>query len=162
MRISHHLSDLSAGRPAAGSLHLPKTHIDAQMVCTYPYNFRSCAFCGHVFNVEFDYHKVPYEDNSNLMYNGAVLWRKRMKAMARKLVEVYDLKNKTLIDIGCGDGGFFKMFIDLEIQNRYIGFEPGIEVENASRNGLEIYKDYFSPYRDLKSSGLMSFFPPCS
>ncbi len=132
------------------ALHLPKSRQEALDVLTYPMNFRACAACGHIFNIEFDYHRVPYEENSNLMYNRAAIWRRYMNELIDELVKTYDARNKTFIDIGCGDGGFLKLLIDRGLGNRCIGFEPGIEADNALKNGLEVYKDYFIPQKTLK------------
>ncbi len=132
------------------ALHLPKSKEDAKDALTFPMNFRVCACCGHIFNVEFDYLQVPYEDDSNLMYNKAVIWQKYMNNLIDRIIENYNAKNKTFIDIGCGDGGFLKILIDRNRNNRCIGFEPGIEAKNAVKNGLEVYKDYFNPKRDMK------------
>lgn len=131
-------------------LHLPRSHEEARDALKFPMNFRACANCGHIFNVDFDYYKVPYEDNSNLMYNNAHAWKQYMQELADELVETHNAKGKTLVDIGCGDGGFLALLLGEELGNRCIGFEPGVEAHNARKRGLEVYKDYFAPQRDLK------------
>ena len=131
-------------------LHLPRSHEEARDALKFPMNFRACANCGHIFNVDFDYYRVPYEDNSNLMYNQAHAWRRYMEDLIDELVETYGARGKTVVDIGCGDGGFLALLLARDLGNRCIGFEPGIEARNARKNGLEVYKDYFVPQRDLK------------
>ena len=131
-------------------LHLPRSRGEARDALRFPMDFRACANCGHIFNVRFDYYRVPYEDNSNLMYNDARRWRQYMLDLIDELVEKYHARGKTLIDIGCGDGGFLKLLLDKGAGNRCIGFEPGIEAAHARQNGLEVYKEYFVPQRDLK------------
>ena len=131
-------------------LHLPRSRGEARDVLRFPMDFRACAHCGHIFNVRFDDYRVPYEDNSNLMYNKARRWRQCMIDLIDELVTKYGARNKTLIDIGCGDGGFLKLLLDQRGGNRCIGFEPGVEAANARKNGLEVYKEYFIPQRDLK------------
>lgn len=132
------------------ALHLPRNREDAREVLTYPMDFRACAVCGHIFNVDFDYHKVPYEDNSNLMYNNSLLWRHHLAGLRDHMIDVYHAYNSTILDIGCGDGGFLAQFLDRSgLGNRYVGFEPGVEAENAAGRGIEMYKDYFVARRDL-------------
>lgn len=131
-------------------LHLPKSHAQARDVLKFPMNFRACAYCGHIFNVDFDYYQVPYEEDSNLMYNKAHAWQHYLHELVDELVSRYDARGKTLIDIGCGDGGFLGLVRRKGRDSRCIGFEPGVEAENARKNGLEVYKDYFVPQRDLK------------
>lgn len=134
-------------------LNLPKTKEEARNALRFPMNFHVCANCGHIFNVEFDYYRIPYEDDSNLMYNKARMWGDYLTRLVDRLVSDYDAKGKTLVDIGCGDGGFLKILLDRDLGNRCIGFEPGIEASNAEKNGLEVHRDYFIARRDLPRIG---------
>lgn len=130
-------------------LALPRTEDEARNAMRFPMNFRACATCGHIFNVDFDYYQIPYEEDSNLMYNKAPIWTEHLEALIDELVEKYDVRSKCLVDIGCGDGGFLKLLVERHLGARCIGFEPGIEADNAAANGLEVFKDYFVPMRDL-------------
>jgi SAM-dependent methyltransferase len=133
-----------------GMIDLPRTVEDARNVPRYPLNFRLCALCSHVFNVEFDYTKIPYASNTNLMYNRGATWQRHMERMVDVLVERFGAKGKTVVDIGCGDGLFLGLLLKRGLGCRCIGFEPGIEAINAQRLGLTVYRDYFEPQRDLK------------
>lgn len=130
-------------------LGLPKTKDDARHALRFPMNFHVCANCGHIFNVQFDYYRIPYEDDSNLMYNKARMWGDYLGSLVDRLVGDHEAAGKTLVDIGCGDGGFLKILLDRDLGNRCIGFEPGVEAINAEKNGLKVYRDYFIPRRDL-------------
>lgn len=132
------------------ALHLPQSREEAREVLRFPLEFNACANCGHIFNTEFEYYRVPYEHNSNLMYNEGLLWKQHMSRLIDILVDQYDCRGKTLLDIGCGDGGFLKLLIERNLDNRCIGFEPGIEALNARKNGLEVYQDYFVPEKSLR------------
>ncbi len=131
------------------ALSLPNKREDALSAPRYPMDFHMCASCGHIFNVAFDYSLIPYQNDSNLMYNAGSVWANYLQDAA-KLIEGYGLKEKTVVDIGCGDGGFLKLLFDLEPNARYIGFEPGIEADNAVFEGVEIIKDFFLANRDMK------------
>lgn len=130
------------------ALSLPKTQEDALHAPRFEMDFVACASCGHIFNQAFDYYKVPYSEDSNLMYNSGSIWIEHLNAVADILVGM-DLSNKCVIDIGCGDGGFLQILKDKEPNARYIGFEPGIEYLNAIDKNLEIYQDYFLPEREI-------------
>ncbi len=130
-------------------LDLPRTAEEARAAPRLPMNFRACAHCGHIFNVEFDYERIPYNNDSNLMYNAAPRWVAHMEELIDGLLSRYDLAGATLVDIGCGDGGFLKLLMDRGVQARCVGFEPGMEADSARENGLEVYRDYFIPERDL-------------
>ena len=133
-----------------GMINLPRTVRDAHGVPRYPLNFRVCAMCSHVFNIDFDYSAIPYSDNTNLMYNRGATWHRHMERMVDVLVDTYGAAGKTVVDIGCGDGMFLGLLSDRGIGCRCIGFEPGMEAINAERSGLTVYRDYFDPQRELK------------
>jgi len=121
---------------------------DAQNIARYPMNFRACAECGHIFNIEFDYSEIPYVENSNLMFNKGAGWQIYLDELIDNLDEHHSLEGKILLEIGCGEGHFLR-----RIKNKFpsatcIGFEPGIESKNAPQ-GIEVYQDYFLPERDL-------------
>ncbi|MBN1910349.1 MAG: methyltransferase domain-containing protein [Pirellulales bacterium] len=132
------------------ALNLPRSREAAREALRYPMDFQACGFCGHVFNRQFDYYQVPYEDDSNLMYNRGRGWQGHLDQLIDVLVEGYDVAGKTLVDIGCGDGLFLKRLLDRDLGCRCIGFEPGVEAHNARRNGLTVHKDYFHAQRDLQ------------
>lgn len=131
------------------ALYLPKDAAEARNVPRLPMDFRMCASCGHIFNVRFSYDKVPYEDNSNLMYNAGSGWQTYMKELVADIAGRYQAAGKTFIDIGCGDGGFLKLLRTKIPDGRFIGYEPGIEAANARKDGLEVYKEYFVAERHL-------------
>ena len=87
-------------------MHLPQSEIDARNVARFTMDFHACARCGHVFNRAFRYADIPYEGNSNLMFNHGSGWQVYMQDLITKLVESHDLSGKTLLEIGCGDGHF--------------------------------------------------------
>lgn len=128
------------------ALHLPKDAKAAREVKRYPMNFHSCANCGHIFNIDFDYAQVPYENNSNLMYNTGSGWMDYMDALVARLTQTYQ---GTWLEIGCGDGNFLQRVKKNQPSARIIGFEPGIEAQNAAKKGVEAVQDYFVPERDL-------------
>jgi hypothetical protein len=117
-------------------------------------NFYMCCYCGHVFNSDFDYAKIPYEEDSNLMYNQGIGWRMHLEGVAQLLCGIYGALDKTIVDIGAGDGNFLHM-IDVrsraeDRETRCVAFEPGIESETCKKQGLEVYADYFIPQRDMQ------------
>ncbi|MGQ9574490.1 MAG: class I SAM-dependent methyltransferase [Thermoguttaceae bacterium] len=132
------------------ALNLPRTPQAARSALRFPMDWQVCGSCGHIFNTQFDYYRVPYKDNSNLMYNRGPLWLEHLGGLIEALLGRYGAAGKTLVDIGCGDGIFFKLLLERSPDCRCIGFEPGIEAENARRTGAVVYQDYFHPERDLK------------
>jgi hypothetical protein len=116
-------------------------------------NFHMCLKCGHVFNVDFDVARIPYEEDSNLMYNSGSGWDTHIENMVQLLRGGYNAWGKTLIDIGAGDGLLLdyinQQSLDDGVGTRCIAFEPGIEADSCQQAGLETYMDYFIPERDM-------------
>jgi len=131
------------------ALNLPKTSTEAVDAIRYPMNFRMCAICGHVWNIEFDYTKVPYVEDSNLMYNSGGPWQQHLNNVSTSLdTYIYSWSNQIAIDIGCGDGQFFNILQTKHQEAKFIGFEPGVDAQNIQ--WFQVVQDYFVPERDLK------------
>lgn len=130
------------------ALNLPKSREDALNALRYPQSIYCCAFCGHVWNTEFDYKKIPYEEDSNLMYNCGGPWQQHLLQQVDYLISYKHFWHPgTAIDIGCGDGQFFDL-LQKKLPANYLGFEPGIDASKVE--SFEVIKDYFVPERDLK------------
>jgi hypothetical protein len=116
-------------------------------------NYHVCLKCGHVFNVDFDVARIPYEEDSNLMYNSGSGWNAHMENIVQILRGGYNAWGKTLIDIGAGDGllldSINQKSLDDGVGTRCIAFEPGVESDSCQQAGLETYADYFIPARDM-------------
>jgi hypothetical protein len=142
----------SPGPQPLAALNLPKSLEQAKYAPLYAMNYYVCCICGHVFNSDFDYAKVPYEEDSNLMYNQGVTWMKHIGQLVDSLFEA-GVEGKTIIDIGAGDGEFLDLInqrsLDHGIQTRCVAFEPGIESATCETRGLEVKADYFIPQRDI-------------
>ena len=113
-----------------------------------------CKGCGHVYNFKFDAQFMDYtEDYENpLHFSGR--FRKYADKLAQSLVERYQLYNKTIIEIGSGDGQFLRQLCELG-NNKGIGFDPSHkpDVDSAlSKNNITFVKDYYSDeYAEYKA-----------
>lgn len=132
------------------ALHLPRSQEEALNIEKLPLNFHACGQCGHIFNVDFDYARVPYENNSNLMYNTGEGWITYMDSLALSLAQKAQNKKSVWLEIGCGDGNFLERIGKFAADAELIGFEPGIEARNAAKRGIHAIEDYFKPQRDLE------------
>jgi len=66
--------------------------------------------------------------------------------VAKRLVERFDLHDKTVIEIGCGGGEFLRMLCKLG-DNDGIGIDPSLQSEGVQRIGrrrIRFIRDYFS------------------
>jgi len=131
------------------ALNLPKTQEEAVNALRYSMNFYECAFCSHVFNIDFDYSRIPYEEDSNRMYNSGIMWQQHLFKVT-SLLDSYlnDWSKQVAIDIGAGDGQFFSILKGMHPETSYLGFEPGIDAKKII--DFPVIQDYFIPERDLK------------
>jgi SAM-dependent methyltransferase len=105
-----------------------------------------CGTCGFISNVSFDLNVhndyTGYESTQSYSSTFNIF----AKRLARKLIDRYDLHNKDIIEIGCGQGEFLAMLCELG-KNRCIGFDPAyIEGgnEKLEKNRMSIIKDFYS------------------
>lgn len=138
------------GPQPLSALNLPRTEESAVDALMYPMNFHRCLRCGHIFNVDFDVARIPYAEDSNLMYNSGYSWDAHIRKMAQHLRDNYEVTGKTIIDIGAGDGLFLEYARASFPMSRCIAFEPGIEADSCIAVGLETVVDYFIPERDVR------------
>ncbi len=132
------------------ALNLPRSYNEAKEAALYPMNFFMCCFCGHVYNVDFDYAKIPYVEDSNLMFNQGSGWVIHMESLVTQLHIKYYAQGKTIIDIGAGDGEFLQLVKHKFTRARCIAFEPGTDAKVCRTRNLEVYADYFIPQRDIR------------
>ena len=130
-------------------MYLPKSSAEAKSVMRFPMNFEACGDCGHIYNTEFDYSKIPYAEGSNLMFNKGTGWKVFIDEQIDQLNKKFGLAGKTIIEIGCGDAHYLKSIKEKFPTARCVGFEPGIEASNAASGGVEAISDYFIADRDL-------------
>lgn len=85
-----------------------------------------CLHCGHLYNKDFDQNLLRYRpgyDNA-LHYSGR--YRQYAEEEARRLLARYRLAGRRVVEIGCGDGAFLKLFRQLG-RCEGIGFEPSYD-----------------------------------
>lgn len=137
------------GSQPLSALNLPRNKEESKAAVRYPMNFHVCLACGHIFNVDFNVALIPYENDSNLMFNGGAGWDAHIKNVVRRVLDLNEMPNKTVIDIGAGDGMFLDYLQKTDCGSRCIAFEPGIEHKSCTAIGLETHADYFIPARDI-------------
>lgn len=105
-----------------------------------------CEKCGFIYNVSFDssVHEYSNEYESTQIYSATfnIFARK----LAQSLIDRYDLHDKDIIEIGCGQGEFLTILCELG-KNRGKGFDPAYipgRNENMEKNKVSIINDYYS------------------
>jgi len=126
---------------------------EAQSVAKGSINLRFCKKCGFIGNEGYESGKISFGsyDFSN---DHSPLFRAYNEQLCDRLIENYDLRGKTILDIGCGDGQFLQT-ICRKGCNRGIGIDSGFDHskrKTSDEERISFIKDYYSEkYQHLKA-----------
>jgi hypothetical protein len=110
-----------------------------------------CPACGFICNLSYDPNLQDYSADYESTQAYSPTFNSFARRLAEELVTRYDLHNKEIIEIGCGEGEFISLLCELG-DNHGTGFDPAYEpsrlvgdTERALQNGLvTIIPDYYS------------------
>jgi SAM-dependent methyltransferase len=93
-----------------------------------------CEACGLIANETFEPEKLRYEQGYDISLHHSPHYREFVRALARRLIETYGLRNKTIVEIACGNGDFLREICRLG-DNRGLGFDPSLRPGEADSEG---------------------------
>lgn len=105
-----------------------------------------CAACGFISNTSFDVGNVSYSGSYEETQGFSPRFRGFASELAARLVDAYDLRGKTILEIGCGKGEFLTALCEIG-ENRGIGIDPSyIDERNTSpaRDKMTFITDLYS------------------
>jgi SAM-dependent methyltransferase len=105
-----------------------------------------CRACTFVFNRLFDPARLRYSQAYENPLYFSPRFRQYSHAIASRLVDRYDVRNKDVIEIGCGKGDFLSLVCRLG-DNRGIGFDPSFEGDRSDfgdARRFTVVKDFYS------------------
>jgi SAM-dependent methyltransferase len=109
-------------------------------------NLGFCSNCGFISNFTFDPSLLDYTVNYEDQQSFSPTFNSFVKSLANRLVEKYDLRDKEILEIGCGKGDFLILLSRLG-NNRGVGIDPAV-VPNRIRAEISeqvtFIKDYYS------------------
>lgn len=102
-----------------------------------------CLNCGFIGNRLFQPDLLRFV-GYNVSLEHSPLYQKFINTLSSRLIERYDLREKVVLEVGCGNG-FFLRTICAEGKNKGIGFDPSYAGDRGL-SGQEILfiKDYYS------------------
>lgn len=111
-----------------------------------------CPTCGFITNAAFAAHLQAYGRGYEATQAYSPTFQAFHERLARRLIERYGLRGKTVLEIGCGQGEFLALLCELG-GNRAIGFDPALDPARApALPGLTLIPDFYSPrYADLRA-----------
>lgn len=105
---------------------------------------RFCHSCGYIGNEGHDLAKISFDDYDFSNAHSPIFAR-HTKEICNRLINSYNLYDKKILDVGCGDGYFLKTICQ-NGQNRGVGIDPGFDFSNFKKNGTDLtfIRDYYS------------------
>ena len=92
-----------------------------------------CANCGFIFNSAWDPQSTIYSDQYEETQGFSPTFNTFNRAIAEELVNSYDIRGKTVLEIGCGKGEFLSLICKLG-GNRGIGYDPSGVKQTTDRH----------------------------
>ena len=104
----------------------------------------ACNDCGHACNAAFDPNRVAYSPAYDNSQHFSATFRDYATRLADRLVDTYDIRQKSVVDIGCGRGDLLALLAERG-KNRGFGFDPSADpaTAGASRADVTLSQDYF-------------------
>jgi SAM-dependent methyltransferase len=113
-----------------------------------------CGNCGFVSNTAFNPTVHEYSTQYEETQGFSSTFRAFHSRLAASLIEKYDLRDKTVVEIGCGKGEFLTLLCEMG-GNHGIGFDPAfVKERNPASEGLDIQfvQDFYSDkYADVQA-----------
>lgn len=105
-----------------------------------------CPSCGFVQNVSFDPSRMEYSRAYDNSLHFSPVYREYARSCALRLIERHGVRNKTVMEIGCGKGDFLALLCGLG-NNEGVGFDPSFEpdrIAEAARERITFVQDFYS------------------
>ncbi len=130
------------------TLAWPSNQAEALSMEKLPLQFVRCVDCGHIYNKDFNYTRVPYSTKPNLMFNKGIQWTDHLSRL-RELILLQLPENPVVVEVGCGEGHFLRGLAEKKPGGKYFGFDPNARIE--TQNGRILGRqEYFVPEKHIR------------
>ncbi len=107
-----------------------KTPDQAAAAPTGSIRLARCRSCQLIFNAAFNPELIAYAPGYENSLHFSPAFQRYAAQLAHDLVERYDLRQKTIIDIGCGQGDFLRLLCETG-NNQGVGYDPSFDAERS-------------------------------
>ncbi len=118
-----------------------------------------CRTCGHIFNASFDKNKLQYGPEYENSQGYSPLFRQYLHTLALRLISTHPLREKQILEIGCGQGEFLQLLCTLG-QNTGRGIDPGyrpIRLRDGDKDIQYVTETFDPDHTVLPQNGLICF-----
>lgn len=122
---------------------------DRQAALEYPKRNLSlgfCRACGFISNVIFDAHVLEYSARYEEQQSFSPRFRAFQTELIARLIAQYDVRDKDVVEIGCGKGDFLVELCEAG-RNRGVGIDPACDPERMQGRGdgrVHFIRDFYS------------------
>ena len=103
-----------------------------------------CRGCGFIFNAAWDSQRTVYSDQYEETQGFSPTFNTFNHAIAEELVSNYNIRGKTVLEIGCGKGEFLNLICKLG-GNRGIGYDPSfVPARQRSEQDVRFVREFFT------------------
>jgi len=103
-----------------------------------------CQRCGFVFNQAWDPERTIYSDRYEETQGFSPTFNKFHLSLAEELIDTYDIRGKTVVEIGCGKGEFLALVCRLG-GNCGIGYDPAfVPARQRSDENIRFVREFFT------------------
>jgi len=103
-----------------------------------------CSGCGFIFNAAWDPERTIYSDQYEETQGFSPTFNTFNRAIAEELISSYDIRGKTVLEIGCGKGEFLSLICKLG-GNRGIGYDPSfVPARQRSDQNVRFVREFFT------------------
>ena len=93
-----------------------------------------CHLCGFIFNSAFEPEALAYSPGFDIALHHSATYQAYLEAEATRLIETYDIRHGTVVEIGCGGGHFLRLICGLGESDGF-GFDPTLQQSRVDRIG---------------------------
>ena len=113
-----------------------------------------CHNCGMAFNSQFESGLLEYGEQYNNKQSASEYFRTYLNDTVDLLVHKYEIFNKRILDVGCGNGEFLEL-LSMKSHSRGIGFDPSYMGPDHTSNA-QFVSDYLTEiYSPIKADVLI-------